>query len=1084
MREVIRASIRKPVATLVWGIVLVLFGALAMSRMPIQLTPTLEAPRITITTAWPGATPAEIERDIIVRQEEQLEDLEQLVRMESACFDGLASITLTFPVGTELEIALMRAANRLQQVRGMPLDADEPVLETTGSDHNNVAWFMLTPSGDQAITERDLRELGPLMHDIARPRLERVKGVSQVSAFGARTLEMHVRVDSRKLAARGITLAQLEDALSRDNRDWGAGDYSDGKRRWKVRSLGAYHSPEQLEEVVVGLRQGVPVRLGDVADVELGQGKREQAGFYLEEPTIGVSVAKKPGTNVLQVMEGLRAAVEELNRGPLAEAGVRLEQSYDETEYIDRAIVLVRQSLLIGGVLAVCMLLIFLRSAATTFLVSVAIPVSLIATFTILWLTGRTLNVVSLAGLAFAVGMVVDNSIVVIENIYRHRQMGKSRRRSAMEGTHEVWGAVMASTLTTVAVFLPIAFIQGEVGQLFRDLAVAISSSVLFSMLVALTLIPSLSSKLLEVPADSLQQPGQRGPMLGKRIADGISHTVYRLCGSTWARWAVVLGVTVGAVLLTWGLAPPLEYLPKGNRNFVYGAVVVPGDYNIEQTVALREPFVERLKPLWTADEAKGHSMAGGGLRSFYYVAFPGGAIFGLRARDPDRAAELVDEVATIGKVLPGARAFAAQRSIFENSVARGRNIDIALTGPELPRLMELARQVMEKAEQALPGAQIRPSTQLEIGSPEVRVLPDRFRLAQVGARVRDIGLATSAAVDGAWVGHYVHEGRELDLKLIDAGLIGHQGAPPLEEVPVPTPSGDLVALGSLARVIPAKAPSEIHRLDRQRTVQILVEPPQELALAEAMALVERKVVEPLKESGTLGEAYSARLSGSSDSLTEMVGSMSWIFALAVVLTFLLMAALFESFLYPFIILWTVPLATLGGVVGLGVLSLFQTQGLDVLTMLGFVILVGTVVNNAILLVHQALVHLRQDDMSARDAVTAAARNRVRPIFMSVTTSVFGMLPLVLFPGAGSELYRGLGSVVVGGLLVSTFLTLFVIPCLLSLVLDWRQGVLLRWRQSVGRRGEESSRFDLARPIVDKGSGTFAAADPSGTIDL
>ncbi len=1084
MREVIRASIRKPVATLVWGIVLVLFGALAMSRMPIQLTPTLEAPRITVTTAWPGATPAEIERDIVVRQEEQLEDLEQLLRMESTCSDGLATITLTFPVGTHLEFALMRAANRLQQVRGMPLDADEPVLETTGSDNNSVAWFMLTPNEGYAGEDVGLSGLGPLMNDLARPRLERVEGVSQVHVFGARTLEMQVRVDSHKLAARGITLAQLEDALRQDNRDWGAGDFSDGKRRWKVRSLGAYHRPEELEEVVIGLRQGVPVRLGDVAEVELGQGELKEAGFYLEEPTIGISVGKKPGTNVLQVMSGLRSAVDELNRGPLARAGVHLEQSYDETEYIDRAIDLVRQSLLIGGILAVVMLLLFLRSGTTTFLVSVAIPVSLIATFSILWLTGRTLNVISLAGLAFAVGMVVDNSIVVIENIYRHRQMGKSRRRSAMEGASEVWGAVVASTLTTVAVFLPIAFVPGEVGQLFRDLAVAISSSVLLSMLVAMTLIPSLSAKLLEVPAHGARQSERWGPKFGKRIADGISHTVYRLCGSIWARVGVVLGATAAAVLLTWGLAPPLEYLPKGNRNFVYGVVVVPGDYNIEQTVALREPFIERLRPMWKAGEAEARSMPGGGLRSFYYVAFPGGAIFGLRARDPDRAAELVNEIAALDEVLPGAHAFAAQRSIFENSIARGRNIDIALTGPELPELMDLARRVMEMAEQALPDAQIRPSTQLEIGSPEVQVVPDRFRLAQLGVGTRDIGLATSAAVDGAWVGHYIHDGRELDLKLIDSNLAGAGGAPPIEEVAVPTPSGDLITLGSLARVVSSKAPGEIHRLDRQRTVQIFIEPSQETALADAIALVDRKVIEPLRTSGALGGAYNARLSGSSDSLTAMVGSMTWIFALAVVLTFLLMAALFESFLYPFVILWTVPLATLGGVVGLGILGLFQTQRLDVLTMLGFVILVGTVVNNAILLVHQALIHLRQDDMSIRDAVTASARNRVRPIFMSVTTSVFGMLPLVLFPGAGSELYRGLGSVVVGGLVVSTMLTLFLIPCLLSLVLDWRQGLLARWRQSVGDRGEDSSRFDISRPIVDKGSGTFAAAEPSGTIDL
>ena len=1086
MRNVIRSAILKPVATLVGAVMLVLFGAIALTRIPIQLTPTLEAPTLSITTEWAGAMPEEIERDIILRQEEQLENLENLVRMESSCTQGRGTIKLTFPVGTDLDFALMRAANRLQQVREMPLDAEEPVISTEGSDNNSIAWFMLTPVDSEAEVEESIAssiaQLGPLMNDVARPRLERVSGVSQVRVFGAQHLEMQVQVDPAHLAARGITMTELEQALRRDNRDWSAGDISEGKRRRWVRAMGAYSSPEDLERIVVAVREGIPVRLGDVASARIGHSELKEAGYFLDAPTIGVSVLKKPGTNVLEVMTGLRQAVNELNENVLAKSGVRLEQSYDETEYIGRAISLVRQSLFAGGVLAVAMLLFFLRSRSTTLLVSIAIPLSLVGTFAVLWATGRSLNVISLAGLTFAVGMVVDNSIVVIENIYRHRQMGKSRRRSALEGAHEVWGAVLAGTLTTVAVFLPIVFLEGEVGQLFRDLAVAIASAVLLSLLVAMTVIPSLSAKLLELPENRAKREQSLNVRWGRRISDHISRTVYRLCGGLFGRVALVFGGTLAAVMLTVALMPTMEYLPTGNRNFVYGFVIAPGDYNTGQMVRLREPFLERLRPLWQADAEEAEEMSGGGLRSFYYVGVPGGAIFGLRAQDPSRAGELIDDIRAISDELPGAQAFADQRSIFENSYAEGRNIDIELTGHDIPTLMSLARKVLDRARHVLPDAQIRPSTTLEAGSPEIRIEPNRHRLAELGLGVRDLGLAVGAAVDGAWVGRYVHQGREVDMKLVDPQAEKDLDTQRLAEALVPTSDGDLVSLGTLATLSNEMSPSDIQRLDRVRSVQIRVIPNARMPLEQAVQTLDVEVLEPFRESGLLNTEYDARLSGSVDSLTQTARSMGWVFLLALLLTFLLMAGLFESFIYPFVIMWAVPLATLGGALGLTVLGWIQPQGLDVITMLGFVILVGTVVNNAILLVHQALNHLG-DDMNIRDAVTASARNRIRPIFMSVGTSIFGMMPLVLFPGAGSELYRGLGSVVVGGLLVSTLLTLFLIPCLLSLVLEWRDGALLQVRTKIGRRNEESSRMNIRRPL-DTGSGTFAAADPSGTIDL
>ena len=1079
MRPLIRAAILKPVATSVGAVMLVLFGAIALFRIPVQLTPTLESPVLSVYTEWSGATPEEVERDILLRQEEQLENLENLVRMESVASQGSGVIQLTFPIGTELELALMRVANRLQQVRGMPLDAEEPVVSTDGSDSNSIAWFMLAPTEGGADPGR-IAELGPLMMDIAQPRLERVSGVSRVRVFGARALEMQIEVDPARLAARRITMTELERALARDNRDWSAGDFSDGKRRKLVRTMGSYESPADLEQLVVALRDGAPVRLGEVARAKVGHAELKEAGFYLDAATIGVAVQKKPGTNVLDVMQGLRQAVGELNSDELRAHGVRLEQSYDETEYIGRAISLVRQSLLAGGLLAVGMLFFFLRSRSTTLLVSIAIPLSLLGTFGVLWITGRTLNVISLAGLAFAVGMVVDNSIVVIENIYRHRQMGKSRRRSALEGAFEVWGAVLAGTLTTIAVFLPIVFLEGEVGQLFRDLAVAISGAVAMSLVVAMTVIPSLSAKLLEVPETPTGRPSRADIRWGRRLSDGISHMIYRLCGGIRSRLILVLGGTAVAVLATWALTPPMEYLPTGNRNFVYGLVFAPVDYTVDEMIELREPFLERLRPLWEASSSEARDLPGAGLRSFYYVGLPGQAIFGLRARDPGRAGELVNEIQAISRELPAADAFAGQRSIFEKSTSKGRNIDIALTGHDIPTLMSLGREVLDRVAQVLPDAQARPSVTLEAGSPEVRIVPDRHRLAELGITPRDLGLAAGTAVDGAWVGRYIHLGREIDMKLVAPA--GRPSLPRLDEVAVPTPGGELVGLGSVASWHETKTPSDIHRLDQRRSIQIHVVPEPGRPLEDAIEAIRTGVVAPMVESGRLDNGYAARLSGSFDSLTQTARSMGWIFALALLLTFLLMAGLFESFVYPFVIMWAVPLATLGGVLGLVVLGFVQPQGLDVITMLGFVILVGTVVNNAILLVHQALNHL-QDDMNIRDAVTASARNRIRPIFMSVATSIFGMLPLVLFPGAGSELYRGLGSVIVGGLLVSTVLTLFLIPCLLSLILEWRQGALRHIRTRTGRRNEESSRLNITRPL-DQGSGTFAAADPSGTIDL
>ena len=1044
--KLVETAIRKPVTTAVGVILLVLFGALALTRIPIQLTPTVEQPELSVTTLWPGASPFEIEREIVDQQEEQLKSLAGLVRMESTSSDSNASIVLTFLTGTDVDAAMLKVSNRLEQVPRYPSDAERPVLETVASQ--TMAWYTLIPGGDEPF-EGDISTLYDLLDDFVKPELERVPGVARSDIYGGREREVRVIVDPAKLAARRITLGQLVQAIDRENRNTSGGSFDEGKRRYVVRTIGEYGSPEDIEDVVVAVRSGVPIYLRDVARAELSYRKSTGEVFYFGQRIIALNAQRETGANAIAVMAGLTDTVERLNRELLRPRGLQMIESYDETDYIVSAIDLVQQSLIVGGSLAILILLLFLRSRASTLIIGVAIPISVVGTFLIMLWLGRSLNVISLAGMAFAIGMVVDNSIVVLENIYRHRQMGKTRAAAAFEGAREVWGAVLASTLTTIAVFLPVLFVEEEAGQLFRDIAIAISCAVGFSLAVAITVIPSLSARMLDAATPDSRFSGLWGGVAAaQRFAGWITRTVYWLCATTPRRLAVVLGFTTIALGLSAMLVPKTEYLPQGNQNFLFGLIIPPPGYNVEEVIDLQRPFQEALSPLWESEESD--SLPGGGIEVMFFIAQPEMSFVIASARDPTRARELIPEFQRVHDQLPGAVAFISQVSLFQSGLGQGRNIDIDLMGPDLETLLTLGTRVFARIGEVFPEAQAFPLSNLTLGNPELLVTPDRRRTAELGIQSRDLGLIVSALVDGVKASDYQHEGHEIDIRVMAEPGESHR-THLLAQMPIATPDGRLVTLGSIADISLSSGPTQIRRLERQRAVTIQVTPADTVALQEAMERVESEILDPLRRSGDLGGLYRARLSGSADKLTQTRRALQWNFVLAVVISYLLMAALFESFLYPFVILFSVPLATLGGILGLATLNLVRYQALDVLTMLGFIILLGTVVNNAILIVHQTLNHLRRDGLEPREAIREAIRTRVRPIFMSVATSIFGMLPLVLFPGAGSELYRGLGSVVVGGLAVSAFFTLFLVPALLSLVLDARRAVARRWSPSAQR---------------------------------
>ena len=1046
--KVVESAIRYPVTTAVGVILVALAGGLSLNRIPVQLTPTVEEPQISVSTFWPGASPQEVEREIVDEQEEQLKSLEGLVKMESSSSDSRGQILLTFDVGSDNDANLLKVSNRLEQVPRYPDDADKPVIRATDVNASAIAWFILVPDGEEPFPG-DISTLFTFVDQEVKPEIERVGGVAASNVFGGREREMQVVVDPSNLAARGVTMNQLAAALDRENLNYSGGDFPEGKRRYVVRTVGEYESAADIEDVVITVRNGVPIYVGDVAEVLLGYRKPFAEVYFQGERMLAINAVKESGSNILDVMDGLQSQIGKINDELLAPRGLTLFQTYDETDYIESAISLVRQSLILGGILAIVVLLLFLRSPSSTLVVATAIPISMVGTFVMMLWFERTLNVVSLAGLAFAVGMVVDNSIVVLENIYRHRQMGKGRSRAAYDGAREVWGAVLASTLTTIAVFVPVLFIQEEAGQLFRDIAIAISCAVGLSLIVSVTVIPAMAAKILHAAKSEERKPGFHDlwGLLGHagRFRGLVVGIVGRICATTPRRLAVVIGFTAAAVGLSIFLTPKAEYLPLGNNNFLFGIVLPPPGYNVDEVAKFQKIYSDELGYLWqTEDEEAWADLPGGGITGFFFVALPDRAFMGARARDPMRVRELIPEFQKVNAKLPGAIAFVSQSSIFARGLGEGRNIDVEITGPDLERLIALGSRVFGQVQQVLPGSQARPIPSLDLGNPEVRVVPDRRRMAEAGITNRDLGFVVSALVDGAKASDYRYQGQEIDLRVM-AEKNGSHRTHLLEQMPIATPDGRLVTLASVADVRVENGPVQIDHRERQRSITIQVTPGEETALQAAMESIESQILEPMRAEGELGGLYRVNLSGSADKLTQTRAALSGNFVLALVITYLLMAALFQSFLYPFVIMFSVPLAAVGGFLGLAVLNLFTYQALDVLTMLGFIILVGTVVNNAILIVHQSLNHMREDGMEPLPAIEEAVGNRIRPIFMSVMTSVFGMLPLVLFPGAGSELYRGLGSVVVGGLVVSTIFTLFLVPALFSLVLDIRQKLAERF---------------------------------------
>ncbi len=1184
--DIIRLVIAKPVAVAVGVILIVMFGLIGATSIPIQLSPNVDQPVITVSTDWPGRSPQEIVDEITKEQEERLKSIPNLDSMRSTTSEGSANITLEFTVGSDIGRALQEVSDALRQVPEYPADADEPVIQAAeGASESAIAWMIIEvrPEAQGKHPDFDPSVLFDALEKEVKPVFERVKGVAEVNIFGGREREARVYADPQALARHGLTYGELINALRSENVNISAGAIAEGKRDYRVRVVGQYESADQILNTIVAYRGGSPIYVHDVANVEIDYEKRRGFVRGNGNDALALNIIREAGSNVMEIMEQVRARRDAVERDilpnlhPVVGPDLQIRQVYDETIYITSAIDLVRQNLWIGGLLAAGMLMLFLRSFVLTGVVALAIPISVTGTFLVLLALGRSLNVISLAGLAFAVGMVVDNAIVVLENIFRRLQEGDPPRLAAYRGAREVWGAIFASTLTTVAVFIPILTIQEEAGQLFRDIALAVVAAVVLSLLVSITVIPAACSRWLRPRA-----PKSRAGRSRLRTLFGLTNLFAFLCNGLadlvhwlitgWRGWAlrpaIIVVMTVASLAGAWALMPPLDYLPAGNRNLVFGGLQIPPGYSVEQRLEIARRIEERLKPYLEADpndpdevaalppisRFDGPDFDGIPILNYFIGSFGTRLFMGARSAYPEVVIPVGQLLTNAMNSIPDARGFAQQSSLFGRGASGGgNNIRVEISGPVLTKVNRAAAAMFDPASQMYERVTPDPAN-FDLPEQEWRITVTRIG-RELGLTTEDVGAAVRALFDGAFVGDFNLDGDAIDLVVVPpGGRLDFKEK--LQTIPIYTPAGRNIPLDQAIAIEPALAPQEIQRIEELPSVALDISPPEGVPLGQVMEAIERDIIDPVKQAGLIDSTMRVRLEGSAAKLDEVrtallgdlsgdrqaaawqkaVGGVSLLLAVAglavggfgvvravrrrsprfayggfgglllavtlagllsgvafapelttarliwaLVVTYLLMSALFESFLYPFVIMFTVPLAVVGGFAGLKIVHditindpLRAPQQLDVLTMLGFIILIGVVVNNAILLVHQALNFMRGDPemgegepMEPLRAVAEAVRTRVRPIFMSMFTSVGGMLPLVLFPGAGSELYRGLGSVVIGGLLVSTVFTLLLAPLFFSLVLQMADGFSVLFardeKEAAGAR-TPASREPEARP--------------------
>ncbi len=1019
MRPLVDLAVRRRVSVVMACLAVVAFGIVAYERLALELFPDIAYPSITVQTEFPDTAPQEVENLLTRPVEEAVGVLRGLQTIHSVSRPGVSEVTLEFDWGSDMDLLSMEVREKLDRLI-LPEEASDPVVLRFDPSLDPIVRLALSGEGDAA----DLMLLRRLADKQIKQDFETLLGVAAAQIKGGLEEEIRIDVDQDRLAALGLSLDQVRQVVGAGNVNLPGGALRGRDSQFLVRTVNEFDDVEEIASLIVRRDERGLVRLGDVADVSWSHKEREEITRVDGRESVEVSLFKEGDANTVTVAKALRERIAEWQDGKLP-PGVTMTVLFDQSTFISNAVSEVRNAALIGGVLAIVVLLLFLRDLRSTLIIATSIPISVIATFVAMYEMDISLNIMSLGGLTLGIGMLVDNSIVVLESVYRRRQKGASLYRAAVDGASEVGAAVIASTLTTVAVFLPIVFVEGVAGQLFRDQALTVTFSLIASLIVAVTLIPMLSATGAPLPTNAERRRMAAEAVEADETDDGSDEAVTlggfsrfygRLLGGALDKAPLTLVIGFGlffAAVWAVGLLGT-ELIPQMSEGEFFFEVKLPEGASLaatDRTVALMEQAAADESAVDRTYATVGSRLVSGGVAVNTKAENLGQLNIVMADRGDDALEmEVADRLRDRFAELPDLEAKFGRPSYFSLKTP----VEVILYGEDLDDLRAYSLEVA-RALEGVPGlVDVRSS--LEAGNPELQVVFDRERLAALGLDMAVLSETLRDRVLGVVPTRFKEEDRQIDIRVRNRED-DRRSVDDVRNLIVPGPDGAPLRLMAVADVTEARGPAEIHRLQQQRAAVVSANL-EGRGLGAAVADV-RGVLDGLDAP----PGITAGIGGQEREMQQSFGSLRFAIILAVFLVYLVMAATFESFLHPFLVLFTIPLALVGVVAGL----LVTGTTITVIVLIGTVMLVGIVVNNAIVLI-DTVNRLRRAGAAKRDAVVRAGHIRLRPIIMTTLTTILGLMPMALSWGEGAELRSPLAITVAGGLLLSTLLTLVVIP--------------------------------------------------------
>lgn len=1021
-------SVNRPVTVLMCVLIVLVLGGVSFLKIPIDLIPNINIPVAIVVTSYSGAGPKEIESIVTRNIENAIATVNNIERIQSFSSEGNSIVIAQFNSNTDMDFATLQMREKIDMAKAMlPSEVDSPMVIKLDPSMMAIANLGITGDMDEA-------ELKKIVDEKIRPRLERLDGVASVTCLGGKTREIKVEINPEKMSGYGTSLNQVIGILQTENLNQPGGSVEYGDKELLIRTTGEFKSIGDIMDIPIILPTGSVIYIRNIAKVYDGYKTTDSYIRTDGNDSIGVVIQKQPSFNTVKVINTVKKEIKQIET---ENPSIKIRLLFDQGEYIETSLNNVTKNAIIGAVLAIFILLVFLKDFRTTFIIGTAIPISIIATFVLIYFSGITLNLVSLGGLALGVGMLVDNAIVVLENIYRYRNEGYGPKEAANTGTQEVAEAVIASTLTTIAVFLPVVFTQGMVTQIFKELAFTVTFSLLASLIVALTFIPMLSSKYLKTDNQSEFSRSGRASKVLEKWERGLD-LVYKSYGKILNRSlrhrkrTVIIAVAIFAASLFLISLVGTEFFPTMDQGQFTVNITMSNGTQLQETNQITQrveaiiaqiPAVDRMfVTVGSLGGGMNLSNSGGGDTASISVSLKP-----LKQRNISTA-QVVENIRNKVETIPGAEIKVSEISTSMGVSMGSAPLSIKISGADLDKLCDISKQIQDILKSVEGTRQVESS--ISQSRPEVQIYVDRVKASYYGLGTAQVASIVRTSLQGRVATRYRVAGEEIDVR-VQIPLENNKTFEQLKNIKISTPIGVEIPLSTIADVSIEEGPITINRENQQRYVTV------------SSQIFGRDIGSIIKDINTklqnisLPSGYSIEFGGEAKEMQEAFINLGQALILAIVLVYMIMAAQFESLMHPFVIMFSIPLAYTGSALGLVIAG----AALSVPALLGVIMLAGIVVNNAIVLIDY-INKLRQKGMERTEAILKAGPTRLRPILMTTLTTILGLIPLALGIGEGAEMEAPLAIVVIGGLISSTVLTLIVIPIIYTFFDD----LSLKWK--------------------------------------